>query len=179
MNKAFPPNAVRPTVSMPIIIGYFFNIAYGLYLYQFLRIDFSCQHVIPKLLKYTGVFPNNEFCAANSLLWTALVIFLLNDIAIVLVIAVYNRGIRLPFNQIVFAPGLVRALLIGFLALLVCISAYFYSDLRIGHNRPVQAMNVISTDYIWHQIIYLHLALGLINFVLMSCFVPRFYRSID
>jgi hypothetical protein len=179
MRRKVIPTGVRLSVSTPIFLGYFFNIAYGIYFYQFFKIDFSCQHIIPKLIKYLDVFPPDQFCTANSFLWTALVVFLVIDLLIVATVAIVNRNIRLARDQIAFAPGLLRAILIWSTALALCILAYVYLDLKISRSNFQGAASEISGNYVWHQIVTLHVALGLVNFIDLACFLPRFYRNIN
>jgi hypothetical protein len=169
-------NAVRPIAAYAIIFGYLFNVAYGFYLFLVLRINFSCEFVIPKLLKYRGVFPAEQFCLANSLLWTALLVFVLNDLVCVAVIVIANRGRKFDCSRRISGKKLSHAIIFMAVILAIGIEGYVYSDLRLARGHFVKVLEVDASTYVLHQVLILHAAVGLANLGLL-CLLSGLYRN--
>jgi uncharacterized membrane protein len=166
------PGYVPRSVGIPIVFSFFFNIAYGFYLQKVFKVEFSCGHLIPKLEKYSAIFPREGICEANSFLWTAFYAFILNIVVLIIVTVLINRKILLSPGRITLKKSTLPAGAFFLFALILVLAGYVYADLRFFPRSSGRASPSSWEAYVWYQVLILHVGAGLINFVFNMVSVP-------
>lgn len=165
----------RKTLAIPVLSAWIFSNLYGLLFYPYLKFNFDCRNVIPKLTRIATKFPQEKFCEANSLLWSGLLYVFIIFISTVIIVRVINYKHRIFLDKKYLDRLKVRDIFFNII-MLIPFYIYYYSDLKFLSGQKIYEYTDII-KYCSREIRNLHFcsAIFIISF-LVSNFSPQYSK---
>jgi hypothetical protein len=173
---------ISKSVSLPLILYFLWNVLFGFLVAHRIYFTLDCSNIIPLLLRFRDMFPDDQFCAANSMLWSNLVYLAGGALVATLSVYIVNWGKLLPRSARVIPPYYRKTIWsVAFLTVFLTVlwlGTGFEFDGRFGSRRSATEYKDIFA-YATHQVRALHLLLGTFAFFFLCAYFTVRYPKTD